>query len=96
MLASLFSDSTTLFVVVDPIGSLPLFIAPTAGLAPAQRRRVALAGVGVASLVLLVFIAGGQFLLAATRPRAPTSNAPCFRWRCRPSPGPAPSSPWCC
>jgi len=65
MLASLFSDFTTMFVVVDPIGTLPLFIALTASLAPAQRRRVALAGVGVAYLVLLVFIAGGQFLLAA-------------------------------
>ncbi len=32
---------TTLFVVVDPIGQVPMFIALTPGLRPAERRAVA-------------------------------------------------------
>ncbi len=56
---------TTLFVVVDPIGQVPMFIALTPGLRPAERRAVARRGVLVAAAVLVAFALGGEPLLRA-------------------------------
>jgi multiple antibiotic resistance protein len=68
----MFSDFTTLFVVVDPIATLPLFIALTTGMAAARRRRIAVFGSLVAFLILMAFLAGGQFLLEALHIRVPS------------------------
>jgi multiple antibiotic resistance protein len=65
MLQELFSDFIALFVIIDPIGALPLFIALTADDTPQQRRRMATHAVATAYAVLLVFIVAGQFLLGA-------------------------------
>ncbi|MDF1726669.1 MAG: MarC family protein [Sulfitobacter sp.] len=53
----------TLFVVIDPIGIAPLFLALTQGQTAAQRRRVALRAVLVAGFVLLLFAFFGEALL---------------------------------
>ncbi|MGF1502283.1 MAG: MarC family protein [Paracoccaceae bacterium] len=53
----------TLFVVIDPIGTAPLFIALTAGMAAQDRRRVALRAVGIATGVLLLFAFAGEAVL---------------------------------
>jgi|TARA_R110002049_G_scaffold44333_5_gene130122 multiple antibiotic resistance protein len=53
----------TLIVVIDPIGSLPVFLFATAGVPKALHRRFAIRAVLVAGLVLLAFLVGGQFLL---------------------------------
>lgn len=53
----------TLFVVIDPIGQVPLFAALTAHLPSQERRRVALRGVLIAGGVLMVFALGGRALL---------------------------------
>ena len=53
----------TLFVVVDPVGISPIFVALTAHDPPAVRRRQARQGVAIAGGVLLVFALGGQELL---------------------------------
>ena len=55
----------TLWVVIDPIGTLPVFLAVTVGLTPAARREVAFKAIAVAFGVLMVFILAGQIVLEA-------------------------------
>jgi len=50
-------------VTIDPIGVVPFFIALTAHLGPAARRRVAIKSVVIAALILLVFTVIGQPVL---------------------------------
>lgn len=52
-----------LFVAVDAVGVLPLFISLTEGIEPAQRRRVVAQSVITAATVALVFIVFGPVLL---------------------------------
>jgi multiple antibiotic resistance protein len=56
-------EFVTLFVILDPVATVPIFLFVTAGLARGQALGVAAYALGVAFLVLLFFIAGGQFLL---------------------------------
>lgn len=53
----------TLFVVIDPIGTLPVFYFATATVPVALHRRFAIRAVLVAWLVLLAFLLAGQWLL---------------------------------
>jgi multiple antibiotic resistance protein len=53
----------TMFVVIDPIGLAPLFIALTQGMTPAERRRVAIHAVTVAGIVLILFAFFGEAVL---------------------------------
>lgn len=62
---TMLQEFITLWVVIDPIGTLPVFLAVTAGLSAAARRAVALQAVIVAFCVLLVFILVGQIVLEA-------------------------------
>lgn len=55
----------TLFVLIDPIGLTPIFLALTHGASTAQRRTIALRGVTVAFFVLMVFALIGEKLLRA-------------------------------
>ncbi len=55
----------TLLVVVDPVGTLPVFYHATARLAPEHHRAFAVRGVIVATCVLLFFLVAGQVLLEA-------------------------------
>ncbi|MGL4564609.1 MAG: MarC family protein [Halioglobus sp.] len=54
-----------LWVVIDPIGSIPVFIAVTAGLSAAAQRKVAIKAIIVSAAILLFFLVGGQVLLEA-------------------------------
>jgi multiple antibiotic resistance protein len=65
MLSPLAENLITLIVVVDPIGSIPIFLHATAGLVPRDRRKVAFTAVAVALFVLLLFLYGGQYALEA-------------------------------
>ncbi len=65
MLRKLTEDLVTLFVVIDPIGSIPIFLHATANLAARERRKVAVVAVAVALLVLVLFLYGGQYALEA-------------------------------
>ncbi len=58
-------DFVTVWVVVDPIGTIPVFIAMTAGLSSSERRGVAIRAALFAAAILLVFILVGQILLEA-------------------------------
>lgn len=54
---------TALFVVIDPIGLTPLFIAMTPNLSAKERRSIALRACGVAIGILIVFAFFGEQLL---------------------------------
>ncbi|WP_434286615.1 MarC family protein [Celeribacter sp. SCSIO 80788] len=64
-LSTILSEFITLWVVIDPIGTLPVFIAGTAGLTPRLARMVAARAVIIACLILLAFILLGQTVLDA-------------------------------
>jgi multiple antibiotic resistance protein len=65
MLSPLAQNLITLVVVIDPIGSIPIFLHATTGLAARDRHKVALIAVAVALVVLLLFLYGGQYALEA-------------------------------
>jgi multiple antibiotic resistance protein len=55
----------TLFVVIDPIGTVPIFVALTQGLTQARRRAIALRACVIAAILLALFgLAGEDFLRA--------------------------------
>ena len=63
MVAKLLEDAITLFVVVNPVGLVPLFIALSSEHTPAQRRAIARRAVLIAAAILIVFVVVGQILL---------------------------------
>lgn len=65
MLDPLFNAFVTLFVTVDPIGNVPLFLGLTAGMAAADRRAVALRATLTATAVLALFALSGTAILDA-------------------------------
>jgi multiple antibiotic resistance protein len=59
----LITSFVTLFVVIDPLGLIPLFIALTQGMAPDRRRAVGLRACMIAAVLLTLFGLFGQKLL---------------------------------
>jgi len=53
----------TLVVIMDPLGSAPIFISLTAGRTPGARRRAALEAAGAAGGVIVVFALFGRLIL---------------------------------
>lgn len=64
-LAFLVTAFVTLFVVIDPIGLVPLFIALTAGMSAQERRRVGIRACVIAVILLTLFGLAGEALLYA-------------------------------
>ena len=62
---ALLNALVTLFVTVDPVGNAPLFLGLTAGLAAAERRRIAVRGAAVAFAILALFALTGMAVLDA-------------------------------
>ncbi|MDO5611720.1 MAG: MarC family protein [Paracoccus sp. (in: a-proteobacteria)] len=62
-MATYITAFVTLFVVIDPIGLSPLFIALTGGMDVAQRRRVAWRALAVAAGLLTLFGLAGEVIL---------------------------------
>lgn len=62
--AFLISGFATLFVVMDPIGLVPLFLALTAGQSGAARRKIALRACAIAAIILTLFGLTGDSILA--------------------------------
>jgi len=58
-------DLIGLWVVIDPIGTIPVFIAVTKNLSSEQRRNTAFKAIAFAALILLFFLGAGQLLLEA-------------------------------
>ncbi|XDB00228.1 MarC family protein [Sulfitobacter sp. LCG007] len=61
--AAISTAFVTMFVVIDPIGLAPLYIAITQNMDHATQRRIALTSCGIASLVLLAFAIFGDQIL---------------------------------
>jgi multiple antibiotic resistance protein len=59
----LFSAIVTLFLIMDPIGNIPLFLSILRPVAPERRRRVLLREIVLAYGVLLLFLGLGNYLL---------------------------------
>lgn len=53
----------TLFLVMDPLGNIPLFLSVLKSVPPERRRRVLVREVVIAYVVLLVFLVAGNHLL---------------------------------
>ncbi len=64
-MSSLFEQFVTLWVVIDPIGTVPVFIAVTGSMAAGARRKTAIQAVLVSAGVLIFFLAFGQLLINA-------------------------------
>ncbi|WP_170557387.1 MarC family protein [Ruegeria atlantica] len=62
---SLLEHFVTLWVVIDPIGTIPVFIAVTAGLGAAARRKTAFLAALISAGVLLFFLVFGQVVIEA-------------------------------
>jgi multiple antibiotic resistance protein len=62
--ARLFGEAfVTLFVITDPPGSVPIFLALTGAMTPAQRKRAAWQAVALAAGVIVVFAVAGRQIL---------------------------------
>jgi multiple antibiotic resistance protein len=61
--AFLITAFVTMFVVIDPIGLAPLFVALTQGVPERQRRRIALRACGIGMAILIVFGLFGEAVL---------------------------------
>lgn len=59
------SKFVLLWAVIDPIGTVPVFISATADRTPHERRRIALIATAAAALILLFFIVAGEPVLVA-------------------------------
>lgn len=61
--AFLITAFVTMFVVIDPIGLAPLFVALTQGVPEKQRRRIAIRACGIGMAILIVFGLFGEAVL---------------------------------
>ncbi len=65
MISILVTQFVVLWAVIDPIGSVPVYLSQTQPLSAKQRKFVALKAVAIATAVLLFFLVIGQLLLEA-------------------------------
>jgi multiple antibiotic resistance protein len=61
--AFLITTFATLFVVIDPPGLVPMFIALTIGMSPERRRAMALRACIIAAVLLMMFGVAGEAIL---------------------------------
>ena len=64
-LQTILSDFVLLWAVIDPIGTIPVFISATRNHTDADRRRIALRASAIAAGILLFFILVGEAVLNA-------------------------------
>lgn len=59
----LLREFVTLLVVIDPVGTIPVYLFAVSSVPAHLHRRFALRAVGIATLVLLAFLVGGEVIL---------------------------------
>jgi multiple antibiotic resistance protein len=64
MLSQIIHNATTLFIIIDPIGLIPIFLILTRHEGE-NRPNIALKAVLVGGIILFIFLLGGQFFLEA-------------------------------
>ena len=57
------SAGILLFLIMDPLGNIPLFLALLKDVPPQRRRKVMIRELLIALAVLVAFLLGGQFIL---------------------------------
>jgi multiple antibiotic resistance protein len=72
MIDAMLTAFITFFTVIDPIGTIPVFIAVTSSVNKNARKKIALKAAAVAAGVLLFFIVLGEFILNAIDIPLPT------------------------
>lgn len=75
MLTILITQFVVLWAVIDPVGTVPIYLSQTQGLTAKQKRLVALKAVSIATGVLLFFLIMGQILLEAMQIPLPAFQA---------------------
>ena len=75
MLGIIITQFVVLWAVIDPVGSVPVYLSQTQHLSLKQRRKVALKAVAIASGVLIFFLVAGQLLLEAMQIPLPAFQA---------------------
>lgn len=75
MLSILITQFVVLWAVIDPIGSVPVYLSQTQHLDAQHRRIVAIKAVAIATGVLLFFLVAGQLLLEAMQIPLPAFQA---------------------
>lgn len=63
MIDGIIPQFVTLWVVIDPIGTIPVFVAVTGGTDAREKRRIALRAALTAAGILLFFLIAGQLLI---------------------------------
>ena len=63
------SAGILLFLIMDPLGNIPLFLTQLRNVAPPRRRRVLVRELIIALVVLFAFLLGGGFVLRALQLR---------------------------
>ena len=71
MFDSLIVQFVVLWAVIDPIGSVPVYLSKTIGLPLEDRRKIALKAVLISAGILLFFLVAGQVLLEAMQAGLP-------------------------
>ena len=66
---STLSAGVLLFLILDPLGNIPLFLSLLKNVAPERRRRVLVRELLIALAVLFAFLFGGSYVLAALQLR---------------------------
>lgn len=61
----LISKFVLLWAVIDPVGTVPVFISATSNRSPHERRHIAIVATAAAALILLFFIVAGEVVLVA-------------------------------
>lgn len=59
----IFTAATTLFLIMDPLGNVPVFVSLLKNVAPERRRIVLIRELVIAYVVMLIFLLLGQHLL---------------------------------
>ena len=62
-LPALIAAFTTLFIIIDPMGLAPIFLALTSGITKAQRRAIAIRACLIGAALMLAFLFLGEALL---------------------------------
>ena len=75
LLTALVTQFVLIWAVIDPIGSVPVYLSQTQRLTAQQQRIVALKAVAIATGVLLFFVIVGQVLLEAMQIPLPAFQA---------------------
>lgn len=75
MLSIVLTQFVVLWAVIDPVGTVPVYLSQTQHLSVKQRRLVALKAVAIATGLLLFFLIAGQLLLEAMQIPLPAFQA---------------------